>query len=297
MFTWKFSTERVARIDMMFIQQLKGELKKLYARPRTWMGYGAFLAMEMVILAVYKLEASQRHMRGIVERNGLEFNTYYSSLTITFTIMLLSMFLLGSIYFALVAGDIVAKENEDGNLRMVFARPISRLRLLLVKYTAVCLYTFSFVFFVGVSGYAMAVAAVGWEGGLFVMEQKMKVFAAYPEWAEGAGRLALSACGIGISMITLSSIAFMFSCFRIKPAAATIITLTILFVDMILQGFPFFKPYESYFVTWRMGAWIFLMEQHISWPKIVESYVFLFGLNVTLFTIGWLAFQTRDFKT
>jgi len=261
------------------------------------MGYGAFLAMEAVILAVYKLEASQRQVRGLVERNGLEFGTYYSSLTITFTIMLLSMFLLGSIYFALVAGDIVAKENEDGNLRMVFARPISRLRLLLVKYTAICLYTFSFVFFVGISGYAMAVAAVGWEGGLFVLEPKMKVFAAYPDWWEGAGRLALSAAGIGISMITLSSIAFMFSCFKIKPAAATIITLTILFVDMILQGFPFFKPYESYFVTWRMSAWVFLVEQHLSWPKIIESYAFLMGLNISLFTIGWMAFQSRDFKT
>jgi len=282
---------------MIFLEQLKGELRKLFARPRTWMGYGAFIAMEAVILAVYKLDASQRRMRGFVEQNGLEFGTYYSSLTITFTIMLLSMFLLGSIYFALVAGDIVAKENEDGNLRMVFARPISRFRLLLVKYTAVCLYTFSFVFFVGLSGYAMAVAAVGWEGGLFVIEPKMKVFAAYPDWWEGAGRLALSAAGIGVSMITLSSIAFMFSCFKIKPAAATIITLTILFVDMILQGFPFFKPFESYFVTWRMSAWVFLVEQHLSWPKIVESYAFLMGLNVSLFTIGWMAFQSRDFKT
>ncbi len=282
---------------MIFLQQLRGELRKLFARPRTWMGYGAFLIMEVVILMVYKLERSQQHMRGLVERNGLEFGTYYSSLTITFTIMLLSMFLLGSIYFALVAGDIVAKENEDGNLRMVFARPITRLRLLLVKYTAICLYTFTFVFFVGVSGYAMAVWAVGWEGGLFVMEPKMKVFAAYPEWSEGAVRLALSAAGIGISMITLSSIAFMFSCFRIKPAAAAIITLTILFVDMILQNFPFFKPYASWFVTWRMSAWVYLMEQQISWPKIVESYSVLVGLNVSLFTIGWLAFQTRDFKT
>ena len=133
---------------MLFLQQLRGELRKLFARPRTWMGYGAFIIMEAVILFVYKLERSQKYMQGMLERNGLEFSTYYSSLTITFTIMLLSMFLLGSIYFALVAGDIVAKENEDGNLRMVFARPISRLRLLLVKYTAVSLYTFSFVFFV-----------------------------------------------------------------------------------------------------------------------------------------------------
>ena len=282
---------------MLFLQQLRGELRKLFARPRTWMGYGAFFLMEAIILFVYKLERSQRLMRNLVERNGLDFGSYYSSLTITFTIMLLSMFLLGAIYFALVAGDIVAKENEDGNLRMVFARPVSRLRLLLVKYTAVSLYTFSFVFFVGVTGYLMAVAAVGWEGGLFVMEPRMKVFAAYPDWWEGASRLALSAAGIGVSMITLSSIAFMFSCFKIKPAAATIITLTILFVDMILQGFPFFKPYESYFVTWRMSAWVFLMEQNLSWPKIIESYAFLLGLDVTLFVAGWMAFQTRDFKT
>ena len=282
---------------MLFLQQLRGELRKLFARPRTWMGYGAFIIMEAVILLVYKLPRSQSYLHGMLERNGLDFGTYYSSLTITFTIMLLSMFLLGSIYFALVAGDIVAKENEDGNLRLVFARPISRFRLLVVKYTAVSLYTVSFVFFVGVTGYAMAVAAVGWQGGLFVMEPKMKVFAAYPDWWEGASRLALSAAGIGISMVTLSSIAFMFSCFKIKPAAATIITLTILFVDMILQGFPFFKPYESYFITWRMSAWVFILEHNVSWPKIIESYAFLLGLNVTLFTLGWLAFQTRDFKT
>jgi ABC-2 type transport system permease protein len=282
---------------MLFLQQLRGELQKLLARPRTWIGYGAFLIMEALILFVYKLERSQQHMRGIIERNGLEFGSYYSSLTITFTIMLLSMFLLGSIYFALVAGDIVAKENEDGNLRMVFSRPISRLRLLLVKYTAVSLYTFSFVFFVGITGYLMAVAAVGWQGGLFVMEPKMKVFAAYPEWWEGASRLALSAAGIGLSMITLSSIAFMFSCLKIKPAAATIVTLTILFVDMILQNFPFFKPYESFFITWRMGNWIFLMEQNIPWPKLTESYALLGGLNITLFVIGWTSFQLRDFKT
>jgi len=282
---------------MLFLQQLRGELRKLFARPRTWMGYGAFILMEAVILIVFKLEGTQRYMRRMMETNGLEFGSYYSSLTITFSIMLFSMFMLGSIYFALVAGDIVAKENEDGNLRMVFARPISRLRLLGVKYVATAIYTFSFVFFVGITGYAMAVAAVGREGGLFVMEPQMKVFAAYPDWWEGAGRLALGAAGIGISMITLSSIAFMFSCFKVKPAAATIVTLSILFVDFILQRFPFFKPYEAYFVTWRMSAWVFLMEQHLSWPKIIESYAFLLGLNTTLFVIGWLSFQTRDFKT
>jgi ABC-2 type transport system permease protein len=282
---------------MNFLAQLRGELRKLFARPRTYIGYVAFLAMEILILVVYKLDRTQALARKQLQTNGLEFDTYYSSLSITFTIMTLSMFVLGSVFFALVAGDIVAKENEDGNLRLIFARPISRLRLLLVKYAAVCLYTVSFVFFVGISGYLMAVAAVGWDGGLFVMEPKMKVFAAYPEWSEGASRLALGALGVGFSMITISSIAFMFSCFKMKPAAATIITLSILFVDMILQNFPFFRPYEEWFITWRMSAWLFLMETYLPWAKVMESFAFLLGLNATVFVIGWLNFQSRDFKT
>lgn len=282
---------------MIFFQQLRGELRKLFGRPRTWMGYGAFIIMEAVILGVYKLETVQRDGRQILDRNGLDFGTYYSSLSMTFVMILASMFLLGSIFFALVGGDIVAKENEDGNLRLVFARPVSRFRVLLVKYLAVCLYTFTFVLIVGLTGYLMAVAAVGSDGGLLVMEQIMKVFAAFPTWSEGAPRLALAAVGLGISMVTLSSVAFMFSCFKIKPASATIVTLSILFVDMILKAIPFFKPYEEWFITWRMSSWIFLLEKHIDWAKIAESYTLLLGLNATLFIIGWMAFQTRDFKT
>ena len=282
---------------MMFLRQLRGELRKLFARPRTYMGYGAFLIMEILILVVYRYTQGQAYMRELIERNGLQSDFYFSSLTLTFMVMTISMALLGSIFFALVAGDVVAKENEDGNLRLVLARPISRLRLLLVKYAAVAIYTFTFVFFVGISGYLMAAVALGWEGGLFVSEPKMKVFAVYSQWSEGMLRLGMGATGIGVSMITLSSLAFMFSCFRIKPAAATILTLAILFVDMILQNFPFFRPFEHWFITWRMSCWIYLFEYDISWARIIESYSFLMGLNFTFFMIGFLAFRLRDFKT
>jgi len=282
---------------MNFLSQLRGELRKLFGRRRTYMGYVVFLAMEAIILFVFKLPRSQRSMRELIETNGLGFDNYYSSLTVTYWIMGFSMFLLGSIYFALVAGDIVAKESEDGNLRLVLARPVSRLRILLLKYAAVSIYTVSFVLFVGITGYAMAVAALGWDGGLFVWNYKMKVFAVFGSWGDGMGRIALAAVGIGISMITLSSIAFMFSCFKMKPAAATIVALSILFVDLVLQEFPFFKPYEQYFVTWRMSNWVYLLEMNISWAKLAGSYAFLFGLNATLFLIGFTAFRLRDFKT
>lgn len=281
----------------LFFVQLGGELKKLFSRRRTYMGYVVFLFFEIVLLVVFQMERPKEGMRDLMGQNGLAFENYYTSLTITFWMIALTMFFLGAIYFALVSGDIVAKESEDGNLRLLLARPVSRLRVLVLKYIAVIIYTITFVIIVGVAGYLMAVIALGWDGGMFVWSYKMKVFAFYPDWGEGAWRLSLAAVLVGVSMCTLSTIGFAFSCLRIKPASATIWALSILFVDMALQEFPFFKPYEEYFVTFRMSNWVYALENHLSWAKLAESYAFLGGLNLTLFVIGWMAFQMRDFKT
>ena len=73
--------------------------------------------------------------------------------------------------------------------------------------------------------------------------------------------------------------------------------LSILFVDFVLQEFPFFRPYQEWFVTWRMSAWVYSLENILPWAKLIQAYAFLAGLNFTLFVIGWLNFQLRDFKT
>ncbi len=281
----------------LFFIQLLGELRKLYARRRTYIGYVVFLVFELVLLGVFKLEKSQDSMRQLLETNGAMFETYYTSLTVTYWVMSFSMFLLGSIFFALVSGDIVAKEAEDGNLRLVLARPISRLRVLILKYIATLIYTFSFVIFVGITGYGMSVAALGWDGGLFIWNLKMQTFALFPTFGEGFPRIVISAILIGISMCTLSSIAFCLSCFKMKPATATIASLSILFLDMILQEFPFIKPYEEYFITFKMSTWVYALREEVDWASIAQPYTFLMALNLTLFTIGWLSFSSRDFKT
>lgn len=281
----------------LFPQQLAGELRKLFARRRTYIGYGVFIVFELVLLIAFKLEKSQAAMRKLLEQNGEAFETYYTSLTVTYWVMSFSMFLLGSIFFALVSGDIVAKEAEDGNLRLVLARPVSRLRILVIKYVATIIYTISFVAFVGITGYLMAIAAVGWDGGLFIWNYKMQTFAVFPDWSEGFTRLAIAAGLIGISMCTLSSVGFCLGCFKMKPATATILALSLLFVDMVLQEFPFLKPYEEHFITYKMSTWVFALREYPSWASIIDSYSFLAGLNLTLFVLGWLAFASRDFKT
>jgi ABC-2 type transport system permease protein len=61
--------------------------------------------------------------------------------------------------------------------------------------------------------------------------------------------------------------------------------------------FPFMKPFQEHFLTFRMSNWIYMLETHVSWAKLAETYAFLLGLNITLFVVGWMSFQSRDFKT
>ena len=209
----------------MFLSQLKGELRKLFARKRTYLGYIVFLVFEVLILTLW-VRIGQEKVAELAERNLIPIDQLYSSLTSTYWIMGWSMFLLGSIYFALVGGDIVAKESEDGNLRMVLSRPVSRLRVLLLRYCAVIIYTVTFVIFVGITGYLLSIVALGVEGGLFVWNPDLYILAVYPDWGEAFTRLFAGACFMGVSMCVVSSLAFFFSCFRMKPAAATILALS-----------------------------------------------------------------------
>ena len=52
------------------------------------------------------------------------------------TALYFAFFLLMPLYTGLIGGDLMAKEAEDGTLRMILSRPISRFRLLLVKWLA-----------------------------------------------------------------------------------------------------------------------------------------------------------------
>lgn len=281
---------------MTFLRQLRGELKKLFSRKRTYIGYVVFLVFEAILLTLW-VKIGRGQFQELAERNFIPVELLSSSLTASYWIMGFSMFLLGSIYFALVAGDIVAKETEDGNLRLVLARPVSRFRILLLKYCAVLIYTVTFVIFVGITGYAMAVLAMGSGGGLFVWNPELYILAVYPDADEAFRRLLTGACFMGMSMCVVTSLGFFFSCLKIKPAAASVMALSVFFIDFVLQNIPFLANHKDMFITFRMANWVYTLKEQVPWEKVLESYAILTGLNISLFVVGWMIFQSRDFKT
>ena len=92
-------------------------------------------------------------------------------------------------------------------------------------------------------------------------------------------------------------IAFMFSCFNMKPAAATILALSLLFVNLVMEGIPFFERYHEYLLTYHFRSWHNVYVQPIPWAQMWQSVCVLLAFNLTTFLIGTAAFQARDIKS
>ena len=281
----------------LFILQLRGELQKMLARRRTFIGFGAFLALDIVLIWVFHRPNIKHWFSEVISNGGGAFDFYYSATTLGFFILGASTFLLGGLYLALVGGDVVAKETEDGTLRLVLSRPITRLRVLALKYTACLIYTVFLMFFISISA-LLAIACVrGFNGGFFAFTADQKVFSLFPEVGESYLRYGFATLCLSLGMCTVTSIAFFFSCLKIKPAAATIMTLSYVFLDFILHNMPFMKDYKGYFITTHIEIWARSCELRIPWADLIEGYSSLAAINLTLFVAGWVAFQSRDFKS
>jgi ABC-2 type transport system permease protein len=279
----------------LFILQLRGELRKMFGRKRTYIGFGAFLLIEILILILLQLPKVQRSFRHMIERSGYIFEDYFSGTTLAFEILRWTIFFLGALYLALVAGDVVSKEVEEGTMRMILCRPVARWRVLVVKYLACVIYTFALIFFIGLTALIAGLLRQG-IGGLFVFAPVEGVFALF-DFREGLERYLLALPLLGLSLLSISSLGFTFSCFNMKPAAATIVTLSIFFVDLVFRAIPYFESLKQWFFTAHMSAWLNVFQPQIPRAQMVEDYAYLIAADLTLVVIGMINFQQRDFKS
>lgn len=278
----------------MFFAQLKNELWKLFGKKRTYIGFGAFILAQTAMLLAFKFTRWQGDFERMLSGNGYLAEEFISALTVSVVMLMPQIILLMPLYVSLVGGDLVAKETEDGTLRMILARPISRVRLLWVKWLAGILFAVVLVTALGSMALGLASVFFPWKG-LFVFIPG-QAFSLLPA-GEGLARFAFAHVFLAVNASAVLSIAFMFSCFNMKPAAATILALSYLFVNLVMEGIPFFDRYENWFITHHFKCWLLVFRDPIPWAQILESETLLLAACASVFVIGATAFQVRDIKS
>ena len=278
----------------LFLTQLRFELLKMFSRKRTYIGFAAFLAMEVIVLFMLDRPGPRAHMRRLIEQNGYGFDDYYSGVTLAVFILRWTIPILSSLYLALVAGDLMAKEIEEGTMRMLLCRPISRIRVTVLKYLSAVIYTFALITFIGLTALLASMIYRGY-GGLFVTDPEEGVFALIPA-ARGLCLYLLSVPLLALSMATISSLGFLFSCCNMKPATASAVTLSVIFLDIIFRNIPYFESLRPWFITTHLNAWMRIYEAYPPWPRMLEDYCYLVGLDITCLILGTAIFLQRDLK-
>jgi ABC-2 type transport system permease protein len=278
----------------MFYAHLRNELWKLFGKKRTYIGFGAFLLAQNAMLLAFRFTHWRRDVERMLDGNGYLAAEYISSLTVAVVMLIPQIILLMPLYAALVGGDLVAKEAEDGTLRMILCRPISRIRLLFAKWCAGIVFSAVLVSVLGATALGFACLWFPWKG-MFVFAPGM-VFNVLPA-GEGFALYLWSHLFLAVNASAILGLAFMFSCFNMKPAAATILALSFLFLNLVMENIPFFEPYQEYFLPYHFRIWLYTYADPTPWPRIWQSLSVLLAFNVTTFLAGAAAFQARDIKS
>jgi ABC-2 type transport system permease protein len=276
--------------------QLRNELWKLFGKQRTYIGSGMFfLAQSIGILLLQFGSGPYRALVQDIEKIGLSPDHFITNLTVASFMLVPIVYFLLPLYVSLVGGDMVAKEAEDGTLRMILCRPISRLRLLVIKWLAGSVFSLILVLSLGI--FSAALASVFFpSGGLFIVLPLDRIIGTF-DGAAGWQRFAIVHLFMTFEAVTLMSLAFMFSCFNVKPAAATILAISVFFISMILHDMPYFQSMREWFMVHHLYVWTHFFRRQIPWWRVGESLSILAGYNLTFLIIGCAAFQRRDIKS
>jgi ABC-2 type transport system permease protein len=279
----------------IFFLQLRNELWKLFAKKRTYIGLGMFLIAQNAIILLFRFTPAMNSLKRMLEGNGFIVTDYMSALTLSTMMVVVMAFTLLPLYVALMGGDFVAKEAEDGTLRMILARPISRLRLILLKWLAGGVFSAVMVIALGLFGFLFSALWFPVSGGLFVFLPG-EIFAVH-DFAAGLGHYAAAHLIMLAKAQTILTLGLMFSCFNMKPAAATVLALSIVLITRILMEIPYFQDMKHWFLAYHLDSWKLVLLQQIPWSRLAESLSILGAVNVSLLVIGCTAFHLRDIKS
>jgi hypothetical protein len=166
-------------------------------------GFGAALSAELGMLVLLRLPAVRaeflQHVWRLHERLGIR--EPFSALSNAVEVTSQTMLFVAVVAIATVAGDVVAREVEDGTLRMAFCRPVSRASVFAQKLIACVSYAAALAVFVGAT--AMMMALVFEKPGQLVVVSARESVLGVHELAPGLARYAVAIGLLAISMVTV----------------------------------------------------------------------------------------------
>jgi ABC-2 type transport system permease protein len=188
---------------------------------------------------------------------------------------------------SVVAGDSVAGEANIGTLRYLLVTPVTRLRLLLVKYAGIVVGAFVATFVVTLVGMTMGLILFG--GGPMTLLSGTQI-----SFGEGLLRVVTAAAYLALGLAALGAFGLFASTLTEQPIAAMIATIMFSSTSFVLDSIPQVAWLHPYLLTHHWLDFGDLFRDPVAWNNIVAGVALAASYAVVFFAAAWARFTTKD---
>lgn len=290
---------------MMKLLQI--ELFKIFRRPRTYIAFAVITLIILLIQIALKF-GGREYVNLMMSGMGDTFEyipaeDILNGYMVCFIILNLLLIHV-PILVALVAGDAIAGEANMGTLRLLVSKPISRTKLLLLKFTASSVYTLLLLIWVAVFALFLSMFLFGANWLAVPRELEFNVIEANDVLWRYAAAFIFAAVGL----ICVAGLAFMLSVFSDNAVGPIVATVCIIIVFTILtqMQIPFYdetiKPYlfTTHMLGWK-GFFYVRGEEGVTvrgsienFSAIIKSAFILIGYTVLFLMIAIWYFRRKN---
>ncbi len=210
-----------------------------------------------------------------------------NGLFLAFTALAAAVPFLLPLVTGVVAGDAVAGEAQAGTLRYLLTVPVSRTRVLLVKYGALVVFGLVAALTVALVGLAVGVA-------LFPTGEVTLLSGTTVPAASAVVRALLVAAYVAVSLAGLSAIGLAVSTFTEVPVAAMATTVVLAITSQILDAIPQLGWLHPFLFSHLWLAFGDLLRDPVPTGTLVSGLLLQAGWVLVSLAVAWSRFTTRD---
>jgi ABC-2 type transport system permease protein len=260
------------------------ELRKLRAQKRTYLGLGMAALVPLIFITALLLNGGNGGGDG-----EIPFERYVRETGLA--IPLVGLFF-GSIWLfplitALVAGDIVATEDNHGTLKTILTRSVDRWQVFVAKTLAALTYAFTALVLYVLVGLIVGGLIWGFDPLVSLSGTRIPV---------GRGLLLLAATTVAyfIPVIAIASVALLLSTVTRNSAAAVVGTLMFSLILQLLGVISALDFLQPYLLSTQFNAWQGLLREPSDWAPVVRAAWVSAAYALQALAISFTAFLRRD---
>jgi ABC-2 type transport system permease protein len=257
------------------------ELAKLASQKRTYLGLGVAAIVPVIFVVVLLLQSGGP--------NDVPLGRYIrdTGLAVPFVVLFFMSIWGLPLITALVAGDIVASESQNGTLKTILTRSRERGQVFAGKTLATATYTLAAVFAMGLAG--VVAGSLAWGFHPLTSLSGTKVSAGH-----GTGLLLLSLLVYSLPLAGIAAFGVMLSTITRNSAASVVGALMWALLMQLLGVLPGTESIRPYLLGTQFDAWHGFLRVPTDWTPVIRAlWLCALYIGVPLFA-AYLVFLRRD---